>query len=261
MSCSAVPSDPAASGICLPQAPKYLRTSKLHLNTPEPAILCTICKYALQPDSVTRHVGKHKVPLWERAALTRMIQSLHLRDPKSLRTRPDYSPAHPHLTVRHGYSCTLCEHRTTSSDLFGRHARKQHGRSLVTNASEKNEVLSLQSWSENGSSNFWIVRPPDGKDTLSAASMPRRVQLEQLHNLEHRALVAQRANTATDVGGSDMTLVYNWMHRTGWNELFASSDRALSRKLSGMPSRIGNGDLPLGQHEGMELGSPAYDEA
>jgi hypothetical protein len=108
MSCSTAYSDPPASGICLPQVLKYLGTLKLHLNSPKLCIICTICRYALHPDSVTRHVAKHKVPLRDRAALTSVVRSLHLPDPKSLSTRPDHSLAHPQLAVRHGYSCTLC---------------------------------------------------------------------------------------------------------------------------------------------------------
>jgi len=261
MSRSVPYSDPSASGICLPQASKYLSNLKLHLNTPEPAVICTICKYALHPDSVTRHVAKHKVPLWERAALTQVVQSLHLPDPRSLCVRSDYSPVHPQLALRHGYSCSLCEHRTTSSDLFGRHLRKEHGRSPAKKGLETSEALSLQSWSENGASGFWIIQPPGGKNTLDAASIPRRMRLEQLHNLEHRALSVQQANAASDVGGSDMTLVNNWMHRTGWNELFTGNDRALLMTLSGTPSRTRDGDLLLGQYEGVELRSPATDEA
>lgn len=128
MSCSTAYSDPPASGICLPQISKYLGSLKMHLNSPGLCILCTICKYALHPDSVTVHVAKRKVPLRERAALTSVVQSLHLPDPKSLSTRPDHSLAHPQLTVvRRGYSCTLCPHRTTSSQLLGQRMRRQHG--------------------------------------------------------------------------------------------------------------------------------------
>jgi hypothetical protein len=233
---------------------------KLHLNSPEPCILCTICKYALHPDSVTRHVAKHKVPLRDRAALTSVVRSLHLPDPKSLSKRLDHSLAHPQLTVRHRYSCTLCPHRTTSSEPFGRHMRRQHGRSHATNALEKREVLSLQNWSENGATGFWIIQSPDGMGKSDATTISRRQRLEQLHDLEHRALSVQQASTSSEVGGSDMTLVNNWMHRTGWNELFAGSDRAILIKLSRKPSRTMNGDLLVGKYGGRELRSPAADE-
>jgi len=259
-SAPAVP-ETTASGIFVPQASKYLNSLKLHLNAPEPAIVCTICKYALHPDSVTRHLGKHKVPLWERAALTRVVRSLDLPDPKSLRVRSDHSPIHPQLAIRHGYLCTRCDHRTTSKDLFRRHARQQHGKTPATETLGRSEILTLQSWLENGSSGLWIVQPPNGMTTLNAASGSRRARLEQLHNQEHKALSVQRANTACDVGSSDMALVSNWLHRTGWNELFANSDRALLTKLSNLPSRAGDCDLCLGQIDGTELLSPAADEA
>jgi hypothetical protein len=57
-----------------------------------------------------------------------------------------------------------------------------------------------------------------------------------------------------------MISVNNWMHRTGWNELFDGSDRAILIKLSGTPSRTVDGDLLVGKHEGRELRSPAADE-
>lgn len=183
-------SDPSASGICVPLASNCLSTLRLHLKMPELAIVCTICKYALHLDSVTRNVGKHKIPLWERAALTRVVQSLRLPNPRPLHVRPDPSPAHPELAVRHGHSCTRCGHRTTSSDLFGRHARQQYGRSPEMDASDRSAVLSLQSWSENGAASFWIFQPPDGISILDGAPVLRRVRLEQLHSLEHRALSA-----------------------------------------------------------------------
>jgi hypothetical protein len=50
------------------------------------------------------------------------------------------------------------------------------------------------------------------------------------------------------------------MHRTGWNELLAGSDRAILIKLSGTPSHTMDGDLLVGKHEGRELRSPAADE-
>jgi hypothetical protein len=92
ISCSTAYSNPPASGICLPQVSKYLGTLKLHLNSPEVCIFCTIYKYALHPDSVTRHVAKYKLPLRERATLTSVVRLLHLPDPKSLSTRLFLSP-------------------------------------------------------------------------------------------------------------------------------------------------------------------------
>jgi hypothetical protein len=58
-----------------------------------------------------------------------------------------------------------------------------------------------------------------------------------------------------------MTLVNNWMHRTGWNELFEESDRLFLARLSEMPSTRGDGSLHLGHYGGVEIRSPATDEA
>lgn len=40
-----------------------------------------------------------------------------------------------------------------------------------------------------------------------AASVSRRRWLEQLHDLEHRALGVHQVNTTSDVGDSDLTLL------------------------------------------------------
>jgi hypothetical protein len=84
MSCPTTYSDPPDSSICSSQITKYLGNLKLHLNSLELCVICTICKYALHPDSVRRHVAKHKVSLRDRVALTSVVRSLHLSDPKSL---------------------------------------------------------------------------------------------------------------------------------------------------------------------------------
>lgn len=68
-----------------------LKTLGLYINTPERAVICRRCQYALQPsgEAVTRHLGeKHNLPAKERRGLTAYIQSLKLPNPNNLPMRP-----------------------------------------------------------------------------------------------------------------------------------------------------------------------------
>lgn len=130
--------------VCVAQAVKYLEPLRLHLNRPEPAIICRTCKYALQPNSVTRHVGKHGIPLWERSALTSLVRALQLPNPQTINTRRNHSPAYPHLAVRCGFAYNRCCYRTTSSDLFSRHIRQEHGGASRKNTTGRLEPLFFQ---------------------------------------------------------------------------------------------------------------------
>jgi len=72
----------------------------LYLNSPECAIICTHCQYALQPagEAVSKHLWeKHEVPLNQRVGLNSFVGSLHLPDPNVLPSRPDGSVPHRYL--------------------------------------------------------------------------------------------------------------------------------------------------------------------
>jgi hypothetical protein len=95
------------------------------------AVICTRCKYALQPSGQT--VSKH---LWERYAvdakrrrgLHALINSVKLPDPNTLCTPPDGTRPHPYSTVHEGFACRRCDFRTTSTELAQRHVAKMHGK-------------------------------------------------------------------------------------------------------------------------------------
>ena len=64
----------------------------------------------------------------------------------------------------------------------------------------------------------------------------------------------------TDVGGTDMTLISNWMDRTGWKELFDGENRALLVALTQLPDTYSPRGLCLDHRDGQEVFSPATDE-
>ena len=102
----------------------------LYYNRPEPAIICTLCQYALQPasDAVSKHLGeRHKISKKARRGLKSFIKSLHLPDPNRLSNRDDYSTPHPHLLIKQGAACKQCDFRSTSLLVVQRHRSKEHG--------------------------------------------------------------------------------------------------------------------------------------
>jgi hypothetical protein len=87
-------------------------------------LVCTRCKYALQPSgqTVSKHLWeKHHVPTKERAGLNLFVRNLNLPDPNSVPKRLDGDPAHPHLLAQSGYTCLQCDYRTTSDTLARRY--------------------------------------------------------------------------------------------------------------------------------------------
>jgi hypothetical protein len=261
---------------------KQLEPLGLYLNSPEPAILCRTCKYALKPDgksnTITRHLSKHSISLLQHKRLADFIRALRLPDPKTLPLRRDHSSPHPFLTAREGTTCSSCTYRTTSKDLFDRHVKKVH--KVGGRKSRKQDVLRwerddgtysvlLQSWVENGSSGFWTVGHQQSTSMIGGggaesaatqASLSRCFRLEQVHNLEQQRVIEQRFNTTVDAASSDMTLVNNWTHRTGWNELFRGEDWALLVRLTQLPQPTQNTDLRLGYYGNQAIISPLEDE-
>jgi hypothetical protein len=97
--------------------------------SPECAIICTRCQYALQPagEAVSKHLWeKHEVPLNQRVGLNSFVRSLHLPDPNVLLSRPDGSAPHPHVLTQPGFRCVHCRYTTTSRNLLQRHIGTSH---------------------------------------------------------------------------------------------------------------------------------------
>lgn len=142
----------------------------LHLNQPEPVIICCTCQYAIQGsgDRISRHVGeKHGIPAEARRGLTAFLRSLALVDPNRLGLREDGSLPHPYLRIMDGFGCKLCGFRSQSSDTVSRHLSKEHDAprnadSDVATPSHMKKSLKLQSWTQAGKRDYWTVSNYEG---------------------------------------------------------------------------------------------------
>jgi hypothetical protein len=133
----------------------------LSLDRDNRAVICTRCKYALQPSSQT--VSKH---LWERHAvdakrrrgLHALINSVKLPDPNTLCTPPDGTRPHPYLTVHEGFACRRCDFRTTSTELAQRLVAKCMAKKIgghrVPSKMEKPRPYSYKAGRRTGNDDF-----------------------------------------------------------------------------------------------------------
>jgi hypothetical protein len=195
-------------------------------------VICKHCKYALQPSgqTVSKHLWeKHSVPAKDRAGLNAFVGSLKLQDPNSVSSCPDGSPAHPHLIVQRGVTCLQCRYRTTSTNLLQRQTTKEHGQRKCRDESDKGTLwveTELQSWSQNGKREFWIVRTGQEDVPSPVEQSPRRKRrLSQIHKAEVERAARRQRLMETD-SGEDALLSSNWIRRTGWTEMFLGANRS-----------------------------------
>jgi hypothetical protein len=182
----------------LEQAECRLEALGLHYNQPEQALICTCCKYALKPsgETVSKHLWeKHQITPEERHGLSAYVKDLHLTDPSQLRPRQDRSEPHPHLSILSGAECRQCGYRSMSVKLIGRHVSKAHDLKKKRSDWVRDEIienLSLQSWTQNGPRQYWIVNIGASMPLLgSLESSPRRRQrVNALHEQEQERLMA-----------------------------------------------------------------------
>lgn len=211
------------------------------------ALICSHCMYALKPfgQTVSKHLWeKHSVPAKERSGLNALVLKLKLPDPNTLPTSQDWSPAHPYLALQAGFVCLQCNYRTTSKDLLQRHLSKEHGQGRSDEDLGRGKIwteVSLQSWSQNGKRNFWIVEPAIDQDMAqSLHQSPRRQRrLAQVHRAEEERVASRNRNTSTT--SEDPLLSSNWMRRTGWVNMFSDTNRLILLRLAQLPAANGEG--------------------
>jgi hypothetical protein len=240
----------------LEQVERRLEALGLHHDQPEQALICTRCKYALKPsgETVSKHLWeKHQIPPEERHGLSAYVKDLHLTDPNQLPLRQDRSEPHPHLSILSGAECRQCGYRSTSAKLVGRHVSKVHDRKRKRSDWVRDEIienLGLQSWTQNGPRQYWIVSVEASMSLLgSLEDSPRRRQrVNALHEQEHERLMAQSGRVACDdTGIDDLASTSNWMRRTKWAETYRGVNRRLLLSLRQAPARDGH-KLYLGRY-------------
>jgi hypothetical protein len=245
---------------------RRLRDIGLVVCKSEEVLICTRCKYALQPSgqTVSKHLWeKHCIPAKERAGLYAFVQSLDLPDPNSVTKHSDGDPAHPHLLAQSGFACLRCEYRTTSQNLVKRHLSQEHGLQ-VSSASTDNDrywsEVTLQSWTPNGKREFWIVGGPRDESVDLVQQSPRRKRkLSEICQAEADR-VAQRGRFLREGTPYDPLLSSNWMRRTGWAQIFSGMDLRLLLKMIQSPMTTHGERVALGTLDEKEVVTHAADE-
>lgn len=221
-------------------------------------IICVRCRYALQPSgqTVSKHLWeKHSLPAKDRAGLNAFVRGLGLQDPNGLSPRPDESSAHPHLIVQRGVTCLQCRYRTTSPNLLQRHIAKEHGQQKRRDGSDKGILWAeadLQSWSQNGKRDFWMVKTGREDGPPAVQQSPRRKRRLSQIRREEVERVARRQQSMEAGEREDPLLSSNWMRRTGWTKLFVGTDRSMLVALSKPPTANPDG-YDVGGDHGVEM--------
>jgi hypothetical protein len=243
----------------------------LHLNEPEPVIICRTCQFALSGSVkciVDHVVDKHKYSRDLAKDLAQLLRPYTILGPKELRLRPDHAPPHPHLSKHLGMMCKHCEQKTTSAEILARHLSKEHGMKRKTATWLREHGVSglmLQSWDRNGAYGYWIVEEDRSTSTSSTfdntqlqESAPRLQRLEQMHRDERERLISSQKVT-NDMGSCDMALNTNWMRRTDWAETFDGADRNLLVQLAQIPHNTER-NMTFGIYDGIAISSSRKDE-
>lgn len=248
-----------------PEELQRLAALELYYNeSPEPAIICIRCGYALKPggDRVSRHLGeKHDVPKPRRRGLNQLVRSLGLPDPSKLRARPDGSRPHPHLALQQGFACVHCNLRSTSIEVISRHLKRKHAHELKCATGrgrkqwrwQRDHVrydLLLQSWVAYDVQHSWIVSAhdhdgspqrgvPQGAsrsghvpiqpactDDAAIRAFAEKVCTEESEHLGAQPRAGRHAAAAAaGQPTSTLAMLTNWMRRTGWETIFRNTHR------------------------------------
>lgn len=239
----------------------------LHWDRKAAVIICTSCKYALQPrgERVSRHLGEnHGVPVRARAGLTAFLAELALPDPNHIDLLPDWTAPHPHLAVQTGASCKRCLFRSTSLELVKRHVSKSHRQASKHKYWSREYIhcgAQLQSWTQNGARAYWIVKgEDDAVDAFENSSVCQRRMVEEMcRDEEDRLNEGLHRHSTTDIGSDNPALCSNWMRRTGWLVTYRGVDRLMALQLRS-PAVTDGRALCLGSSGDREFHSPAADE-
>ncbi|SCV61253.1 uncharacterized protein FFFS_15822 [Fusarium fujikuroi] len=245
----------------------------LHLNSPEPAIICKQCAYAITADRdrVSRHLGEiHNVNKAARRGLNKLIRSLNLPDPKSLRLRPDGSAPHTYLKKLTGASsCRHCGLRSASHDVLQSHLRHTHPAEIeLARKSGRHWLrdhiktgLTLQSWTAQGVHKSWIIgiegvqtseRQLDANILLQETPDAIRDFAQQLLSEEQERLESRLSRKDLVQDTTEANLMTNWMRRTGWERLLKDARRDILVAMSDLPVLTGR-PLRLEMHAGESL--------
>lgn len=92
-------------------------------------VICTKCRFAVQPQAIATHLLRHKIYRSDRAHILKWLSKVSLLEPEEVTPpKPDELPV-PNLPVYRGIKCLArgCSHCCTSIKRMNKHWSEQHG--------------------------------------------------------------------------------------------------------------------------------------
>ncbi|RKL06838.1 hypothetical protein BFJ70_g16974 [Fusarium oxysporum] len=165
-----------------PSQLQKLESLGLYYNSPEPAIICVECGFAINPTRAPRHPGdKHHITKSACRGLKPLIYSLNLPNPETLPLRPNGSPPHTNLTVYKGSPCKHCGLRSISEKVPLAHVKSKHSKDIKLAARQQKrhwlrdhiqQGLLFQSRSANDIRRSWVITDNNpGRGSLSCSTL------------------------------------------------------------------------------------------
>ncbi|KAG4279075.1 hypothetical protein FPRO04_13760 [Fusarium proliferatum] len=263
-----------------PSQLQKLENLGLYYNSPEPAIICIECGFAINLTRAPRRPGdKHHIPKSARRGLKPLIYSLNLPNPETLPLRPNGSPPHPYLTVYKGSACKHCGLRSISEKVLLAHVKSKHSKDIKLAAWQQKrhwlrdhiqQGLLLQSWSANDIRRSWAITDNNpGRGSLSCSTL-LQASPDAVKHLAEKLFADERARLKEIQGGltslhdsaspACIALQSNWMRRTGWETMFQDTRRDILVALTELPNCRNNQPMPLGIQGEEVIYSLARDE-
>ncbi|KAI3567768.1 hypothetical protein IWW34DRAFT_825181 [Fusarium oxysporum f. sp. albedinis] len=226
----------------------------LYYNSPELAIICIECGFAINPICALHYLGdKHHITKSACRGLKLLIYSLNLLNLETLPLRPNGLPLHPNLTVYKGSACKHCGLCSISEKALLAYVKSKHSKDIKLAARQQTRYwlsnyiqqgLSFQSWSVNDIRRSWII----------ADNKPSR------GSLSCRGVEGGRTRRYDSAAPVSIALQTNWMRRTGWEMMFKDTRRDILVAPTELPNCRTNQPMPLGIQGEEVIYSLARDE-
>lgn len=198
----------------------------LHYVATNRVLICTECRYAIQPSAISRHLKElHHVYRSNRQELMRYAQSLDLANPGDvILPEPDEAPI-PFLPTVDGLVCGAegCGHLCASTKRMKSHWATVH-RGLVL---EPHEVecspVRLQTFFRGNQLRYFIV----SKDSMSTSQPQQKLELDRDDSNHEVCIQEVPSNTDSEWSADDLDLLEQFTNSTYFDMGYNPESRRL----------------------------------
>ena len=134
-------------------------SSSLVYFTAYKVIVCKVCRFAVQPSAIGKHLLSHRIYREKRQEILQRIQELVLLQPRDVRHPRSIERSLPYLSVLDGFRCSVssCGHLCSSQKRMSQHLREKHGPVNVYNHESSCTSVFLQTFFRGNKVHYFQV--------------------------------------------------------------------------------------------------------